>query len=89
MAGKDTTDTEAPPGWTVEEVSDDVHSWLGAEEQVICARVADGEDVWTAYAQPRSELAVPAQIPLFDAPAPREEALSAAMEYMTQNDDAE
>lgn len=89
MAGGDTADTEAPPGWTVEEAADDVRSWIGPEERAVCARVADGDDAWTAYAQPRGELAAPAKVPPFDAPAPLDETRSAAREYVARSGDAE
>lgn len=73
---------DAPTGWTVEETDDDVHSWLGPGERVLCVREADE---WVAYSQPRSELGAPSRTPLTDGPTTRERALSTARAYMERH----
>ena len=89
MSAKDTSDEEVPPGWITEEASDDVHSWLGSDERVLCTRVADDADAWIAYIQPRGELATSTQVPLFETPICLAEALSAAREYMSRYSESE
>ncbi|WP_224268180.1 hypothetical protein [Haloprofundus salinisoli] len=81
----DHSDEDSPPGWTPEENDDDVRSWLGADERVVCAREDDG---WTAYAVPRSELGASHRTPLTDESTDFDGALSAARDYMERNDDA-
>jgi hypothetical protein len=77
---------ETPAGWTAEESSDDVRSWLGSEDRVLCVRE---DDAWLAYAQPRGELGTSNQVPLTEDPVSFEEAIAAAREYMEQNTEAE
>ncbi|WP_224448892.1 hypothetical protein [Haloprofundus salilacus] len=76
---------EAPSGWETEESDDDVRSWLGPDERVVCTREGDG---WTAYSVPRDELAASHQTPLTENPTEFDKALSAARDYMERNDDA-
>lgn len=83
----DAPDDDAPAGWTTEETDDDVRSWLGAEERVVCTEKTGEGDEWIAYLQPRGELGTSNQVPLTDEPTDREGALSAAREYMRQNSD--
>lgn len=83
----DTSDDDAPSGWTTEEADDDVHSWLGADERVVCTEASGSGDGWVAYSQPRGELGTSNQVPLTDEPTDRDGALSAAREYMDEHSD--
>ncbi|SFG14281.1 hypothetical protein SAMN04488063_1554 [Halopelagius inordinatus] len=83
----DTPGDDAPTGWTTEEADDDVHSWLGADERVVCTEASGSGDGWVAYSQPRGELGTSNQVPLTDEPTDRDGALAAAREYMEENSD--
>lgn len=83
----DAPDDDAPTGWTTEETDDDVRSWLGAEERVVCTEKTGEEGEWIAFLQPRGELGTSNQVPLTDEPTDRDGALSAAREYMEENSD--
>ena len=78
-----------PLGWVTEEEGDDAYSWLGPDEHVVCKREVEDSGTWTAYAQPRGELAEPVRTPLVDHPVDFEEALSAVREYMRENEAVE
>ncbi|WP_117594647.1 hypothetical protein [Haloprofundus halophilus] len=80
----DDSDEDAPPGWTTEERDDDVRSWLGPDERVVCAREGDG---WSAYAVPRSELGASHRTPLTEDSTGFDKVLSAARDYMERNSD--
>ncbi|WP_101297781.1 hypothetical protein [Halegenticoccus soli] len=71
-----------PSGWTEEESDDDLRSWLGPEDRVICRAEGDG---WVAYTQPRDELGAAHQVDLTDGPVAREEAVETARGYMERN----
>ena len=77
-------DEEPPPGWTTETRSDEIHSWVGHAERVVCTRKETNEE-WIAYSQPRSELGAPTQIPLTESPVRLDQALSIAFDYMERN----
>lgn len=82
----DGADDESPAGWATEESSGDVRSWLGAEDRVVCVREGgDEDDGWIAYTEPRGELGASHQVPLTDGSTTRDEALSAARDYMERN----
>ncbi|WP_266080994.1 hypothetical protein [Haladaptatus caseinilyticus] len=78
---------DTPPGWTTEAKSDDIHSWVGPAERLLCSR--EGNDTWVTYSQPRSELGAPTQVQLTDGPVELDQALSVAFEYMERNSDTE
>ncbi|WP_224334031.1 hypothetical protein [Haloprofundus halobius] len=80
----DRSDQDSPSGWTLEESDDDVRSWLGSDERVVCAREGDG---WSAYAVPRSELGASHRTPLTEDAADFDTAFSAARDYMERNSD--
>ena len=87
MTPNRTRDDDLPAEWTVEGRDDDVRSWLGPEDRVVCVREGDGEQ-WLSYAEPRSELGTTARTPLTDGPTSFEDARSAALEYMRRNADS-
>ena len=78
-----------PPGWVSEEESDDVYSWLGPAEHVVFKRDVTDSGKWTAYAQPRGELAEPVRTPLVEDAVDFEEALSTVRQYMQRNEAVE
>jgi len=80
-------DEETPSGWVSETRSDEIHSWVGPAERLVCTREANDE--WMAYSQPRSELGAPTQVQLTHTPVNLDQVLSVAFEYMKQNSDAE
>ena len=85
MTGTDDGGRELPPGWAVETEEEDTRSWLGPTEYVVCERSAENSDGWTAYVQPRGELAEPVRTPLVEEGATFEEVSAEAREYMRQN----
>jgi hypothetical protein len=78
---------EAPTGWVSETRSDEVHSWVGPAERLVCTR--EENDEWMVYSQPRSELGAPTQVQLTHTSTDLDQVLSVAFEYMKQNSDAE
>lgn len=83
------TGSEAPAGWEPEERAEDVRSWLGGEERVVCSRSATDEAGWIAFAQPRGELGTSNQVPLTESATGREAAVEAARDYMERHGEAE
>lgn len=81
-------DENAPSGWVTETRSDEIHSWVGPAERLVCTREGN-EDEWMAYSQPRSELGAPTQVQLTHTPTDLDQVLSVAFEYMERNSDAE
>lgn len=74
-----------PSGWVTEEESDDAYSWLGPAEYVVCKRNVTDTGAWTAYAQPRGELAEPVRTPIAEG-VDFETALAEVHEYMRENE---
>lgn len=85
MARTDDDGPESPPGWVVETEEEDARSWLGPTEYVVCERSVENGDEWTAYVQPRGELAEPVRTPLVEEGVGFEQALAEVREYMRRN----